>query len=111
MKQGIACRGVLHTPPENTPHKNTNDGGVCGGGRGVCGGGRGGVCNTPLRSPSQTLGAIVRGFKSIVSKQAGFSVWQRNYHEHIIRNFNAYENIADYIENNPIHWETDCFYK
>ena len=67
-----------------------------------------GVCNTPLQSqfikaadqadtdlsfqsPSQTIGAIVRGFKSSVTKQirqTGIAndIWQRNYYEHIIRN-------------------------
>jgi len=44
-----------------------------------------GVCHTPLRSPSKTVGALIRGFKSSVTKRLGFSVWQRNYWEHIIR--------------------------
>ncbi|MDR0982705.1 MAG: transposase, partial [Culturomica sp.] len=45
---------------------------------GVCPNNKSGVCHTPLRSPSKTVGALVRGFKSAVSKQLGFSVWQRN---------------------------------
>ncbi|GJQ59014.1 MAG: transposase [Candidatus Scalindua sp. AMX11] len=43
-----------------------------------------------FRSPSQTIGAMVRGFKSTVTKQInrcrdtpGIPVWQRNYYEHI----------------------------
>lgn len=71
---------------------------------------RRGVLHTPLRSPSQTLGAIVRGYKSAVLKMAGFSVWQRNYHEHIIRNEKAYIRIGEYIKNNPQKWDEDCFY-
>ncbi|ATA73889.1 MULTISPECIES: transposase [Capnocytophaga] len=90
------CRGVLHTPNDITLHTpNDNEKGVC---------------NTPLRSPSQTLGAIVRGYKSVVSKKIGFSVWQRNYYEHIIRNEESYFKIHEYIENNPAKWEEDCFY-
>ena len=79
-----------------------------------------GECNSPLRSPSQTVGAIVRGYKSAVSRQIGFPVWQRNYHEHIIRDRNAHAQIAEYIENNPQKaeyiennpqkWETDCYH-
>ena len=68
-----------------------------------------GVCDTPLRSPSKTLGAIVRGFKSTVSKKIGFSVWQRNYHEHIIRNSDDYATISNYIRENPARWEEDRF--
>jgi len=45
-----------------------------------------------LRSPSQTIGAIVRGFKSASTKRInetrntpGVPVWQRNYYEHVVR--------------------------
>jgi len=38
------------------------------------------------------------------------SIWQRNYHEHIIRNEKSYQYIADYIINNPARWENDKFY-
>ena len=34
----------------------------------------------------KTVGSLVGQFKSMVSKRAGRSVWQRNYYEHIIRN-------------------------
>jgi len=70
-----------------------------------------GVCNTPLRSPSQTIGAIVRGYKSSVTKQINGLVWQRNYHEHIIRIEQSYQTISEYIINNPAKWNDDKFYK
>lgn len=38
-------------------------------------------------------------------------IWQRNYHDHIIRNDEDYCRIAEYIFNNPGKWEEDCFYK
>ena len=69
-----------------------------------------GVWHTPLRSPSKTVGALVRGFKSSVTKQLGFSVWQRNYWENIIRNEQSYQHIANYIINNPAKWDNDKFY-
>ena len=65
--------------------------------------------NNP-RGTSRTVGSIVRGFKIGVTKQIGYSVWQRNYHEHIIRNKESYQYIANYIVNNPINWEKDEFY-
>jgi len=74
-----------------------------------------GVCNTPLRSPSQCIGAIVRGYKSSVTKQLGLlgfsgKLWQRNYYEHIIRDEKSYQRISEYIINNPAKWNADKFY-
>ena len=37
-------------------------------------------------------------------------LWQRNYHEHIIRTQQAYENIMAYIDNNVLNWCNDCFH-
>ena len=59
---------------------------------------------------SRTLGSVVRGFKIGVTKQVGFSPWQRNYYEHIIRNGVAYNHIVQYMAQNPMKWENDCFY-
>jgi REP element-mobilizing transposase RayT len=74
-----------------------------------------GECNSPLRGPSNNIGAIVRGYKSSVTKQLnllniGCTVWQRNYHEHVIRNEKSYQTIAQYIVNNPLKWNDDKFY-
>ena len=37
-------------------------------------------------------------------------LWQRNYHEHIIREEQAYQKISDYIINNPANWKEDQFF-
>lgn len=37
-------------------------------------------------------------------------LWQRNYYEHIIRNYDDYINIAEYIQNNPLKWKEDKLY-
>ncbi len=68
-----------------------------------------GVCNTPLRSPSKTIGAIVRGIKGSVTGQIGFQVWQRGYYDHIVRNEDDYNKICEYISTNVVKWETDRF--
>ena len=72
---------------------------------------------SPLRTPqsrpngtSRTVGSVVRGFKIGVTKQMGFSPWQRNYYEHVIRNDESYQNIVQYMAQNPLKWEVDCFY-
>ncbi|WP_244298067.1 hypothetical protein [Actinobacillus vicugnae] len=36
-----------------------------------------------FRCPTNDLNSIIRGYKSAVSSQIGFSVWQRNFYEHI----------------------------
>ena len=64
---------------------------------------------------SGNLPSVVRGIKSAVTKYAiehdiPFA-WQPRYHDHIIRNQAEMNRIADYIENNPMRWETDKFYK
>jgi putative transposase len=82
-------------------------------------GGEKGLCDTPLpelfRSPSHSIGAIIRGYKSSVTKQInlsdhGGSAWQRNYYEHIIRDEKSYMRISDYIIRNPANWTNDKFY-
>lgn len=37
-------------------------------------------------------------------------IWQRSFHDHIIRTEREYQRIWDYIENNPAEWENDCFF-
>ena len=61
-------------------------------------------------SPSNTVGAMVRGFKSTVTSQLitlGFTdkLWLVNYHEHIIRDSSEYDRIVHYIKNNPNKWK------
>jgi REP element-mobilizing transposase RayT len=63
-------------------------------------------------SPSQTVGAIIRGYMGAVTRQinairntSGEKVWQRNYHDHIIRNKWAYYRITNYIHKNPLNYK------
>jgi len=65
---------------------------------------------TEICGTSRTIGSIVRGFKIGVTKLLGYSVWQRNYWENIIRNEKSYKYIENYIINNPVNWGKDKFY-
>lgn len=56
-----------------------------------------------FRSPSQTVGSIVRGFKSATTKRINEMrqmpsaiVWQRNYYEHVVRNDDELTRIGEY---------------
>jgi len=62
--------------------------------------------NGEVRSPLQY---IVRNLKSYVTKKTGFSLWQKSFHDHIIRDKSDYNRISEYIENNHANWENDCF--
>jgi REP element-mobilizing transposase RayT len=75
------------------------------------------------KSPSQTIGAIIRGFKGASTKKINLllnstgelqfaptifyknKIWQRNYYDHIIRNQIAYNRIQQYIIDNPLNWK------
>ena len=57
-----------------------------------------------------TISSVVGQTKRRISKQVGASVWQRSFHDHVIRGREDYLKIAKYIEQNPFIWELDCFY-
>ena len=68
--------------------------------------------------PAPTLGDIICAFKSKCTMEylnsiktngtyKSVKIWQRSYHDHIIRNEESLNKIRDYIRNNPITWEED----
>ncbi len=60
-----------------------------------------------------TVGAVpnaVSGFKRLVNRELGQNIWQRSFHDHIIRGDADYREIWEYIENNPARWREDCFF-
>jgi REP element-mobilizing transposase RayT len=71
---------------------------------------------------NKTIGDMMDAFKSITTvkyingvKTLGWprfdgKIWQRNYHEHIIRNEKSYLKISQYIVDNPAKWDDDKFY-
>lgn len=68
----------------------------------------------PLRNEFQkiiprSIGAIVRGFKIGVTKYCNqkniFQIWQRNFHDRIVRDESELWSKRRYIQNNPMkHW-------
>ncbi|MBC3539983.1 transposase [Rufibacter sp. H-1] len=66
-----------------------------------------------------TISSIISAFKSITTVEyirgvkakswIAFNnrLWQRNYWEHIIRDEKEYASICEYIQDNPLNWETD----
>jgi len=113
--RGAPGRGAAPLRPYPETHRIDTHGGRGAGGRGAA----------PLRPYPETLqppinvaprslGAIVRAFKSAVTKRInalrdtpGAPVWQRNYYEHIIRNERELGHLREYILNNPANWASD----
>ena len=62
-----------------------------------------------ISSPTSIL-TVVGQMKRSVSKKIGEAIWQKSFHDHIVRNGNDYENITKYIYENPIKWQYDCLY-
>ncbi|MFH1175384.1 MAG: transposase [bacterium] len=76
----------------------------------------GGHAGPPLQN---SLSDIIQWFKTMTTNEYIRNIklnklipfdkrfWQRNFYEHIIRNQKSYENISQYILNNPSDWEND----
>lgn len=58
-----------------------------------------------------TISTVIGQMKRIVSKEAGASLWQKSFHDRIIRNEMEYQKIWNYIDTNPMKWKEDCFYQ
>ena len=62
----------------------------------------------PMVAP--TISRVIQQMKGIATKQIGHNIWQKSFHDHIIRTDSDYQMIWEYIDTNPARWETDCFY-
>ncbi|MCX6558426.1 MAG: hypothetical protein NTW95_13525 [Candidatus Aminicenantes bacterium] len=60
----------------------------------------------------KSIGSIIRTYKTAVTKRCkenGFDqfIWQRNFHDRVIRDNGELKRIQQYIRNNPANWDTD----
>lgn len=70
-----------------------------------------GTLRTASPTPaSAIIPRIVHGLKVVTTKQIGHPIWQRSYHDHVIRNAAEYEKIWHYIDENPSKWTEDEYY-
>ena len=54
---------------------------------------------------------MIKMFKETVTKQLGENIWQKLFHDHIIRDKRDYEEISKYIYENPLKWQFDELYR
>lgn len=62
----------------------------------------------PMAAP--TVSTVVNQMKGAATKRIGFSVWQKGFYDHIIRNDLDYQEVWRYIEGNPGKWSEDSLY-
>jgi len=72
------------------------------------------VCNEDFicreKSCHDLIPSYVSTLKTLITKEIGFPIFQRTYHDRVIRNEKEYEKIWHYIDRNPTVWAEDCFY-
>ena len=61
-----------------------------------------------LKSPD--IRHVVRHYKSAVTHHIGYSVWQKGFHDRIVRDMREYSAIWKYIDENPVKWIADEYY-
>lgn len=75
-----------------------------------------GAASSAPTKPSRlrpSLGLVLRAFKSLSAAAVNRTlhksgpVWQRNYHEHIVRNGEDLDGVRLYIAQNPAQWAND----
>ena len=57
-----------------------------------------------------SISRIIKQYKMCVSKKIGYSLWQKSFYEHIIRNEEEYFTIKQYIQNNIVNWKQDKYF-
>ncbi len=72
------------------------------------------IRESPLQSRSvlsKVMGYIkMNSSKQIHNEICTGKIWQRSFHDHIIRDEKDYQKIWQYIDTNPTKWNEDCFY-
>ncbi len=68
-----------------------------------------GPSGTPVPTNS-LIAQFISTFKRFCNKEYGKNIWQRSYHDHIVRNEKDYKKIWEYIDTNVLRWDKDCFY-
>ena len=51
-----------------------------------------------------SIARFVGSLKRFCNKEYGKNIWQRSYYDHVVRNQQDYDEIWQYIENNPRKW-------
>ena len=61
-------------------------------------------------APTVTIPKIISALKSLSSRKAGKSIWQRGFYDHICREYSDYIACCQYVLDNPAEWDEDEYY-
>lgn len=69
----------------------------------------------PSRTPAptranQTIPTFISTLKRMTNRDCGCTLWQRGYHDHVIRNDADLLRVWQYIDTNPARWAEDEYY-
>ena len=56
------------------------------------------------------LHKVIGQFKSYTTHCYQKVLWQRSFHDHVVRGEQDYREIWQYIDTNPYKWQEDCFF-
>lgn len=57
-----------------------------------------------------TISTVIQQMKGYATKHIKQSIWQKSYHDHIIRGREDYLKIWQYMDENPAKWKDDCYF-
>lgn len=61
------------------------------------------------RTAHPTISRFIGLMKRYINKEIGENIWQKSFHDHIIRDDIDYQNIWQYIDENPTKWTEDKY--
>ena len=56
------------------------------------------------------ISRVIKQTKEYVTKQIGYTVWQKSFYDRIIRNEDEHRTRWRYIDENPARWTEDDYY-
>ena len=59
---------------------------------------------------NETIPQFVSYLKRSTNKESGLKIWQRGYHDHVIRDSHDYQIRWKYLTDNPSRWAEDEYY-
>ena len=73
--------------------------------------GRTDLCSQKMEKEKKAKEALEEALQ--ICREKGLNektLFQRSFHDHVIRGDEDYQKIAEYIDTNVLRWEKDCFY-
>lgn len=70
-----------------------------------------GASGKPRPTTNAVIPKLISSIKRYTNKQAGFDLWQKSFHDHIIRDEEDYNSHWQYIDENPAKWAEDEYYE